>query len=412
MRILYESDLAGSKYHGMAYRIYQFSREFVERGHEVMIVAASYSHVRRINPIVNNELTDEQIDGINYKWIKTPKYQGNGVGRVVHMFLYNLKLWFYAKKIARSFNPDVVIASGVSPLDFIGCYRIAKYSKAKILLEVGDLWPLSPIELGGYSPKHPFIRIMQWAENYSFRNTDAVISLLPCVQEYMAEHGLLVSKFNYIPNGIIPKEWNISNELPNDVQSVFNKLKRKGKFIIGYTGAHGQANSLKSIIDTVSTLEKENVALVLIGSGQEKDRLQKYVIENEITNVYFISPQPKELIPVCLNQMDILYIGLQRQSLFRFGISPNKMFDYMMASKPIIQAIEAGNNLVKEANCGVYAEPENVEAITQAILKLKATSSEEREKLGKNGYEYVLKYHSYDVLTERYLNILTNLVKS
>lgn len=98
MRILYESDLAGSKYHGMAYRIYQFSREFVERGHEVMIVAASYSHVRRINPIVNNELTDEQIDGINYKWIKTPKYHGNGVGRVVHMFLYNLKLWLYTKK--------------------------------------------------------------------------------------------------------------------------------------------------------------------------------------------------------------------------------------------------------------------------------------------------------------------------
>ena len=189
-------------------------------------------------------------------------------------------------------------------------------------------------------------------------------------------------------------------------------MKRQGKFIIGYTGAHGQANSLKCIIDAVSTLEKENVALVLIGSGQEKDRLQKYVIDNEITNVCFISPQPKELIPVCLNQMDVLYIGLQRQSLFRFGISPNKMFDYMMAAKPIIQAIEAGNNLVKEADCGVYAEPENVEAIAQAVLKLKAASSEEREKLGKNGYEYVLKYHSYDVLTERYLNILTNLVKS
>ena len=87
MKILYESDLAGSKYHGMAYRIYQFSKELTDREHEVMVVAASYSHTRRINPNVTGRLTNENIDGIQYKWIKTPKYSGNGVGRVLHMFL-------------------------------------------------------------------------------------------------------------------------------------------------------------------------------------------------------------------------------------------------------------------------------------------------------------------------------------
>lgn len=71
MKILYESDLAGSKYHGMAYRIYQFSKEFTDREHEVMVVAASYSHTRRINPNVTGRLTNENIDGIQYKWIKT-----------------------------------------------------------------------------------------------------------------------------------------------------------------------------------------------------------------------------------------------------------------------------------------------------------------------------------------------------
>ena len=87
--------------------------------------------------------------------------------------------------------------------------------------------------------------------------------------------------------------------------------------------------------------------------------------------------------------MDVLYIGLQKQSLFRFGISPNKMFDYMMAAKPIIQAIDAGNNLVREADCGIDVEPDNVSEISKAILALKSMSEEERRKLGENGKKFV-----------------------
>lgn len=412
MRILYESDLAGSKYHGMAYRIYQFSREFVERGHEVMIVAASYSHVRRINPIVNNELTDEQIDGINYKWIKTPKYQGNGVGRVVHMFLYNLKLWFYAKKIAKSFNPDVVIASGVSPLDFIGCYRIAKCSGAKICLEVGDLWPLTPMELGGYSSKHPFIRVMQKVENFAYRHTDTVISLLPCAEEYMMLHGLKEGKFHNIPNGIIVKDWMTPEQLPQSHQSIIKRLKKEGKFMVGFSGTHSISNALFTLLDVAIQLLDENIVFVLVGDGPIKDELRKCADSRNINNVYFLPSISKSIIPSFLEAMDILYIGFQKQSLYRFGISPNKIFDYMMASKPILQAIDAGNDIVKEAQCGVSVDAENVTEIVNGILRLKNMPIEEREKLGKNGYEYVLKYHSYDVLTERYLNILTNLVKS
>ena len=406
MRILYECDLAGSNYHGMAYRIFQFSIEFKKRGHEVMIVAASFSHARRINPIVKKVLTDEIIEGIEYKWIKTPKYKGNGIGRVVHMFVYNLRLWFYAKRITKEFKPDVVIASGVSPLDFFGCYRIAKKSNAKILLEIGDLWPLSPIELGGYSPKHPFIKLMQFFEDFSYRRTDGVISLLPCAQKYMELHGLREGKFNYIPNGIVISDWKNKIELPATHKEILAKLKNEGVFIVGYAGAHGLANSLRTVIDAFIGLKNEKIALVLVGSGQEKENLINYAELLGLKNIIFLPSLNKSEIPEFLEFTDALYIGLQKQSLFRFGISPNKIFDYMMAAKPIIQAIDAGNNIVKEANCGVNAEPENVEEITSAILYLKTLSYEERLSLGNNGRKFVLENHSYDVLTDKFLNVL------
>lgn len=409
MRILYESDLAGSRHHGMAYRIYQFSCEFKEHGHEVMIVASSFSHARHTNPNVKNILTNEIIDGIIYKWIKTPIYSGNGLGRIFHMLVYNLRLWFYAKRIANEFKPDVVIASGVTPLDFFGCKRIAKKSRAKIILEVGDLWPLSPIELGGYSKRHPFIKFIQYFEDYSFKHADSLISLLPYARDYMVFHGLNEEKFNYIPNGIVIKDWDKQIELSLTHKKLLEELRDKGFCIIGYTGAHGTANSLKTVIDAVAKLESEQVALVLVGAGSEKEALIKYVKYNSIPNIFFLPSIKKEEIPNCLKLMDVLYIGLQKQSLFRFGISPNKMFDYMMAGKPIIQAIDAGNNIVEEVNCGLYAEPENVNAIADAIRKIKDMPLEDREKMGKNGRKFVLENHSYGVLTDKYLSIINKI---
>ncbi|MCE5344870.1 MAG: glycosyltransferase family 4 protein [Bacteroidales bacterium] len=410
MRILYECDLAGSSVHGMAYRIFQFSREFQKKGHEVSIIGASFSHVRQINPVVKDVMTDEIIDGIKYRWIKTPKYTGNGIGRVVHMLIYNIRLFFYAGKIAEDFRPDVIISSGVSPFDFIGCNRIARKANAKILLEVGDLWPLSPIELGGYSKYHPFIIALQFAENFSFKKCDAVISILPKTLKYMLIHGLKPGKFHYIPNGIYTYKVGEESSLPEEYEILINKLKSEENTLIAYTGAHGIANDLDSLIVVADKLKDENIVFLLVGSGPEKEKLMNLASEINLRNIFFLNSIPKKSIPVFLNKMDILYLGLQKQPLFRFGISPNKIFDYMMSGKPIVQAIEAGNNLVEEAKCGISAEPENIENIASAILHLRNLTPAERDILGKNGQAFVKANHSYDILTDKYLKVLESVV--
>lgn len=192
-------------------------------------------------------------------------------------------------------------------------------------------------------------------------------------------------KFHYVPNGIVLSDWNNPKGIPEEHGLLLSKLRAEGKFIVGFAGAHGIANSLYAVIDAVSSLTEQNVVLVLVGGGQEKENLIKYAHKKGVTNVYFLLPINKLAIPNLLKEMDVLYIGLQKQSLFRFGISPNKMFDYMMAAKPIIQAIDAGNNLVREADCGIDVEPDNVSEISKAILALKSMSEEERRKLGENG---------------------------
>ena len=407
MNILLINHYAGSPSYGMEFRPYYMAKEWVKSGHNVLIVGGSCSHLRKQQPNPGPEI----IDGINYIWVKLNTYKGNGIGRIFSMGLFVSKLWFKYKSYLNGFRPDVVIASSTYPIDIYPARKIARHYDAKLIYEVHDLWPLSPIELGGYSEKHPFIRVMQRAEDYCYKYVDGVVCMLPKAEEHMREHGLSEGKFFYVPNGIVIDDWANPIPLPKEHDKVLTQLKQKSQFIVGFAGAHGIANSLYAVIDAVEQLRRENVALVLVGTGQEKEILINYVEGKHIDNVHFLMPVNKLAIPSILKKMDILYIGLQKQSLFRFGISPNKMFDYMMAGKPIVQAIDAGNNLVEEASCGLYAEPDNVEAIKNAILALKTMTAEERNKMGENGHTFVLKYHTYQVLSDNFIKAIQIIMK-
>ena len=198
-------------------------------------------------------------------------------------------------------------------------------------------------------------------------------------------------------------------QLPEQHEQLLHQLRTEGKFIVGFAGAHGIANSLYAAVDAVAPLAEQDVVFVLTGTGTEKRKLIAYAKERQVSNVYFLPAVNKQVIPNLLSKMDVLYIGLQRESLFRFGISPNKLFDYMMAGKPVIQAIDAGNNIVADANCGLCAEPDNREEIGRAIMTLKGMTPSEREQLGQNGKAYVFANHTYGVLAERFLKVMGNL---
>ena len=408
MNILLINHHAGSPEYGMEFRPYYMCREWLKAGHQVLIVGASYSHLRKLQP----QSRQEKIDGVNYRWIHTATYKGNGVGRIVSMGQFVGKLYANYKKYLSDFTPDIVIASSTYPLDIYPAKRIARHYKSKLIYEVHDLWPLSPMELGGYSANHPFIRVMQKAEDDCYKYVDAVVSMLPKSEEHMRKRGLKEGKFNCVPNGIVLDDWkNTPPHLPEQHSELLRKLREERNFIVGFTGAHGIANSLYAAIDAAETVAKDGVALVLTGTGPEKEKLIAYAEKRQVKNVYFLPAISKQAIPALLERMDALYIGLQKQPLFKYGISPNKLFDYMMAAKPVIQAIDAGNNIVVEAHCGICTEPDNREEIGQAMLTLKNMTAEERQVLGDNGRAYILKHHTYQVLARRFLDVMEEIRK-
>jgi glycosyltransferase involved in cell wall biosynthesis len=401
MNILLINHYAGSPLYGMEYRPYYFARQWKKMGHKVTIIASSFSHVRTIQPRCIKPFTIEIIDNIKYIWIKTPRYSGNGIKRLINMLSFTEQLYLKNLPIEK---PDIVIDSSTYPLTIYGSYKIARKYKTKLIFEVHDLWPLSPIELGNFSKYHPFILILQYAEDFAYKHADKVVSLLPKAKEYMINRGMSPDKFKYIPNGIDISSWRSSMPLPSKHTQILNKLKQQNKFIVGYAGEHGRASTLEYLIKAAGLLNNNSkIQFVLVGKGPEKKRLQKIVEINDYQNVNFLPPIPKSSIPKLLSIVDILYIGLNQQPLFRFGVSPNKLFDYMMSVKPIIYAIDAGNNPVNDIKCGLTIPPENPQAIVDAILYLYHLPLEKIKDMGKKNKIYIEKHHNYKNLAKEFL---------
>ncbi len=379
---------AGSSNHGMTFRSYFLAKEFIKR-HRVTIFSASFSHVMSNPPSVSKTYTEENINGVEYLWLKVPVYkQSKSLSRLISMFIFLYRLFFL--NVKKRDTPDVIIVSSTSPLPIWKAYFWAKRFNAKLIFEVRDIWPLSIMELGGFKKTNPFVVLLQITENFAYKVSDYVVSVLPKAFEHMKHHGLDLPRFKYIPNGIEIKTMIKTDEVNKDV------------FKIGYAGTLGIANALKYLIHAAHLIKESNIEIHLLGNGPEKETLMEMVKDKNISNVYFHDAVPKNKVGIFLSKMDALFIGWHFSKIYRFGISANKLFDYLASDKPIINSVDAGNDPVLEAKAGISVKPENPKEIADAILKLYKMPESKRNDLGQNGRVYVEKYHSYEQLAKQY----------
>ncbi|CAN7683581.1 glycosyltransferase family 4 protein [Variovorax sp. LjRoot290] len=407
MKILLINHYAGSLQHGMEYRPYYLAREWVRSGHAVCIVAASHSHVRSVQPELCERTHRESIDGVDYLWYRTSRYRGNGIARALNIASFCSQLMWNAKQLARDFQPDVVVASSTYPMDIWPAHRIARLASAKLVHEVHDLWPLSPMELNGMSARHPFIAICQAAEDFACRRADVVVSMLPKVHDHLAAHGLDLAKLHIVPNGVQTEEWDQAGEaLAPELAQHIRQVRGEGRLVVVYAGAHGLANALDSLLDAAALLTKERFSFVLVGDGAERERLLRRLASEGLTQVRMFAPIPKRQISSLLAAADVAYIGLQRVPLFRFGIAPNKLMDYMMGGCVVLSAIEAGNDPVQEAGCGLSVSAESPTAIADGLRALAKIDVEARHAMGRRGREYVRRHYTWPTLAKRFVEAL------
>jgi len=382
-------------------RHYDLSQELIKKNFEVTIFSSGFSHGRKnySKLFKGKPYIVENYGKLKFVWLRTASYKKNNYKRIINMISYLTRIL----KVGHNFSkPDVIIGSSVHPFAVIAAWLLSKKYKAKFIFEVRDLWPQTPIDMGVIKPNGIIAKLMYAWEKFMYRRANKIIVLLPNAKKYIESKGISSEKIVWIPNGVNLEQFNNLKQLDPDSNLVQLLRKNKNKFKVMYTGAHGPANGLNVVIETASILQKNHnkVQFFLIGNGVEKDKLQHNAKKYNLKNIHFFSSIPKEQIPDLLRYADLLLNCFAPINVFKYGISPNKIFDYLMSEKPVIMSVKTSNNIVQEAGAGITVEPGNAEALAKSILEIENMTLKERQKLGTNGRAYVKKYHNTRVLAD------------
>ena len=387
----------------MGGRHYYLARELAKRGFIVYVIGSATHHLMRMKPLFEGRYLIEDLDGCKFVWLKLPQYKNaHSKQRVINWLIF---AWWVSKlDNLLEVTPDAILCSSPSPFSFIGAKWLVKKCQARLVFEVRDIWPLTLVEIGKMSPRHPLIKLMQWVEDKAYDEADAVVSNLEKSVEHMVGRGLNRDKFNWVPNGFSLEE--VQQQVA--LSEVTRNRLPQGKFIIGYTGTFGVANALNTLLDAAILLkEHSEIAFVLVGGGMEEHSLKTKAKKAGLNSVVFIDSIPKIEIQGILKEFDACYIGWRNESIYRYGIAANKIFDYLYAGVPVIHSYSGACDPIIRADAGLRIDSENPEGLAEAVLALYRMPASERAVMGRNGRRAALENYEYGSLSEDIAEILS-----
>ncbi|WP_337844930.1 glycosyltransferase family 4 protein [Thermus sp.] len=375
-------------------RHFSLAKKLNERGHEVTIIASSFDHVtRRETRLKKGELyRAETIDGVRFLWIRTPPYRGNSWARVWNMNVFAYRVWRIPNTLLQ--KPDVVVGSSPHLWAALAAERLATRFGVPFVFEVRDLWPQTLIDLGAFSARHPFVLLLEKMEWYLYQRASRIVTLLPKASEHICAKGGDPNRITWISNGV-------------DLEMVPPPTppQPKGVCTVMYAGTHGFANGLHILLEAISYLEQEGwgdkIHFRFVGDGPEKARLKEKSKQLGLRSISFEDPVPKNRVYTLLSEADVLAMVFLKSPLYRWGISPNKIFDYLAVARPVVLAVDAPLNPVEESGAGLVVSPDPV-AIAKAIRQMALMSPEERWAIGLKGRRYVEVHYSWSCLAEKY----------
>lgn len=388
-------------------RHYEFARRLAEWGHDVTIFASSFSHFSRTEERLapGERLRVEVIDGVRFAWIRTVPYQRNDRRRALNMASYAAGVLRVQHRFPR---PDVVVGSCVHPLAVAAAALIGAVRRVPFVFEVRDLWPQTLIDMGALPERGPLTTALRAGERFLYRRARTIISLLPGAAEYITATGISKDKIFYIPNGTTIPARALAAEQGELTQRI-DRWHESGALVAGYVGSHGAANGVDVLVRAAAVLRDRGVAdinLILVGDGPDKDRCQKLAADLGLDNIAFAPPVPKQAVPALLQSLDMTLFPLRDLPVFRYGLSSNKLFDYLASGRPVVCASALADNPVRASGGGLCVQPETPQAIADALLTLSAAGPAGRQTYGDRGRTWVHQHHDMTMLAGRFLQAL------
>lgn len=392
----YISKYASPLKYGFSSRHFNLGREFKKLGISTTIIASDSNHLCKF-PCFDSIYTQEFIDEIETWWVKTIKYKGTASFRRILSWLdFEIKLLLMPKNKLE--KPDIIIVSSLSLLTVLSGYWLKRKYGCKLIFEVRDIWPLTIIEEGGYSHRNPFVMILSCIEKFGYNKADIVVGTMPNLISHVNDITGKPTNCHCIPFGFDPALYESTVSLPEGYEEHYIP---KNKFIVGYGGSIGITNALDTLIQCASEMQdNERVHFLLFGDG---DLLSKYREQTYgMKNISFAPKVDKAQVRMVLRHCQVLYFSVMDSLVWRYGLSLNKLIDYMMAGKPIIASYSGYPSMLNEAECGVFVPSQDVSSLITAINEYEQLSDEQLNTIGERGRKWLLVNRPYEKIAIEY----------
>ncbi len=398
-------------------RHYWFAKYLQKEGYSPIIFAANSRHGIAEQWIAGDKLWIEMKDddlNIPFIFIQVRLYSTNGKQRIFNMVDFYRNVKKAAKQYAAQYGkPDIIYASSVHPLTLVAGIQLAKYFGVKCICEARDLWPEAIFAYSKRITKDSLLgKILYRGERWIYKRADALIFTQEGGPDYIRSHGwdnenggpIDMSKAYHINNGV---DLEAFDQNKNDYWLQDFDMDNPDTIKVIYTGVIRRINNLGLIVDAAKLVKNPKIKFIIFGNGDEKEKLQKRLIDEGINNVVFKGAVDKKYIPSIDVRSDINIVHWEMTPLLRVGESYNKSFEYYAAGKPVFYTVRPGYSIVEKYHCGKLTEGFTPADIAKGLEDMVAMSDEEKQVMARNARK-VAEIYDFKNLTKNLIDIIEN----
>ncbi len=378
-------------------RHFLLARELRRHGWDTVIIAGGHEHASGVSR-VPRFLTrhTESVEGVRFRWLRVPRYEARGIRRVLAMIA------FWAHVVSPSATrglprPDAVIGSSVHPLAAHAALLLARRRSVPFLFEIRDLWPETLIQMGALRRNGIAARLLSRLERHLCSASVRVITTMPHAVDYLQLIGVPRSQVTWLSNGVDTASFPVTEPPEAGLRFV-------------YFGSLGAANGIQEMIESFLEAQLPDAALLLVGQGPQREAMEQLVVERGAgATVLFQGPVERSEVPQLATQAHCLVVAVLNLPLYDYGISLNKLFEYMAMSRPVLFLGHARGNPVAETGGGLCTDGSRA-ANVAAFAAMGAADPEARASWGKANRDSAVENFDTRVLASRLAALLDSAV--
>lgn len=379
-----------------AYIMTRISEVLSEKGSVNVICGSSSYHSDSLK-------TDKVLsENINIFHVKTPSFNKNNLFfRSFLFFYFTIAVFFKIIWSVKKNDKLLLVTNPPTLLIVIGLLKRVK--KFNLIVILQDIFPENAAVSGIIGQNSIIYKFILSIMNRGYSYADKLIACGSDMSQHFINKGLEPNKIFVIPNWIDQELLDVKVDTD---RNVYFNLDLKDKVVLEFAGNVGRVQGLERFLKIFHKAMNPNIILLIIGDGANKNELEKYVLENNISNVYFFKTKPRSEQAKFLNSCDVGLITLC-EGMYGLGV-PSKVYNLMSAAKPIFYVGDKNSeidNYIKINKIGWSFNWQQEPEIINFLSRI--DSSLDFESLGVNARNFAyLNFTEANILSQ-YKELLT-----